>query len=105
MFNLTGQTIAPRAGQKRNPTHVSKTFSRILQRYEVWLSGLQDRAGDVEVSGRLALEIARLTGLFDRPITAGEFAALVGSRTRQSLDDAGSTLAKVLVTSATAIPG
>ncbi|MBM84234.1 MAG: hypothetical protein CMJ78_27075, partial [Planctomycetaceae bacterium] len=76
--NEMGQTIAPHAGEKRDPTRVSRTFSRIMQRYEIWLSGLQDREGDVEVSGRLALEIARLTGLFDRPITAGEFAALVG---------------------------
>jgi len=73
-----GHTLAPTAGQKRNPTHVARTFSRIMDRYAVWLSGLADREGDVEVSGRLALEIVRLTGLFDRPITAGEFAALVG---------------------------
>lgn len=76
--NEIGRTLVPDAGERRNRSHVAKTFSRIMQRYEVWLSGLQDREGDVEVSGRLALEIARLTGLFDRPITAGEFAALVG---------------------------
>jgi hypothetical protein len=78
-----GHTLAPSAGQKRNPKHVARTFSRIMDRYEVWLSGLKDREGDVEVSGRLALEIVRLTGLFDRPITAGEFAALVTGVTIQ----------------------
>ena len=54
-----------------------------MDRYVVWLSGLADREGDVEVSGRLALEVVRLTGLFDRPITAGEFAALVTGVTIQ----------------------
>ena len=78
-----GQTLAPEAGQRRNPARTSQTFDRIMQRYEVWLSGLRDGEGDVEVSGRLALEIVRLTGLFDRPITAGEFAALVKGVTIQ----------------------
>jgi hypothetical protein len=71
------KTLVPDAGRRRNRSHVTRTFSRIMQRYEVWLSGLRDREGDVEIGGRLALEIVRLTGLFDRPITAGEFAALV----------------------------
>ena len=72
-----GKTLVPGAGERRNKDHVAKTFSRIMKRYEVWLSGLQDREGDFEVRGRLALEIVRLTGLFDRPITAGEFVALI----------------------------
>lgn len=73
-----GQTLAPTAGQSRNSAHTTKTFARIMQRYEVWLSGLKDGEGNIDASGQMALEIVRLTGLFDRPITAGEFAALVG---------------------------
>jgi len=50
-----------------------------MQRYEVWLSSLQDREGDVEVSGRPSGSGDRPSdGFFDRPITVGEFAALVG---------------------------
>ena len=75
-----GQTMAPDAGAQRNPTHTAATFTRIMKRYELWLAGLEIRGGDVDKSGQLALEILRLTGLFDRPITAGEFAALLGSR-------------------------
>ena len=75
-----GLALAPEAGRGRNPDHAAKTFDRIMARYELWLSGLEDREGTVDRSGRVALEILRLTGLFDRPITAGEFAALLGGK-------------------------
>ena len=72
-----GKTLVPGAGERQNKDHVAQTFSRIMKRYEVWLSGLKDWEGEIEIRGRLALEIVRLSGLFDRPITAGEFVALI----------------------------
>ena len=97
-----GKTLA--SGNRRNRSHVAKTFSRIMRRYEIWLSGLQDFEGDVEVNGRLALELARLTGLFDRPITAGEFAAIVTGVSSLSEDQTGPAAA-VESPSHGAIPG
>jgi nucleoside phosphorylase len=61
---------------------------RMMQRLELWLSGRfkvrQAKDADapfvpaeIKQSGRISLEILRLTGLFDRPITMGEFVALL----------------------------
>ncbi|MGZ0166657.1 MAG: tetratricopeptide repeat protein [Planctomycetales bacterium] len=59
-----------------------------MQRLELWLSGkfkarqTKDAAApfvpsEIKQRGRISLEILRLTGLFDRPITMGEFVALL----------------------------
>ena len=61
---------------------------RMMQRLELWLSGkfkvrqTKDAGApfvpaEIKQSGRISLEILRLTGLFDRPITLGEFVALL----------------------------
>ncbi|MBM83307.1 MAG: hypothetical protein CMJ78_22325 [Planctomycetaceae bacterium] len=44
-----GRELAPDAVRRRkNSEHTSQTFASIMQRYEVWLHGLEDREGDVE---------------------------------------------------------
>jgi len=61
---------------------------RMMQQLELWLSGkfkvrqTKDAGApfvpaEIKQSGRISLEILHLTGLFDRPITMGEFVALL----------------------------
>ncbi len=61
---------------------------RVIERYELWLSGKLAGEADVTESGRAALEVLRLMGLFDRPVTAGEFAALCADDPMPGLTDA-----------------
>lgn len=61
---------------------------RMMERLELWLAGhieaRKDKNRDapfvpaeIKKSGHISLELLRLTALFDRPITMGEFAALL----------------------------
>lgn len=71
------RTVAPSAKNHFPLNKSAMTFTRVMQRYELWLSGQLGDTHVPEFGREVALELLELTGLFDRPITAGEFGALI----------------------------
>ncbi|MEM9410023.1 MAG: NACHT domain-containing protein [Planctomycetota bacterium] len=73
-------------GEVGSANYTPKSFTRIMERYESWLRGDQSDSSRESELRSLALEILKITGLFDRPISKGEFFSIADSKIRDLTD-------------------